>query len=63
VIVSVTHDQVAPALGVAAAAGVPAAVVGQAGGDQLIADGAFAVPLAEAKRTWQDAIPNLMAKS
>jgi phosphoribosylformylglycinamidine synthase len=63
VIVSVTHDQVAPALGVAAAAGVPAAVVGQAGGDQLIADGAFAVPLAEAKRTWQDAIPKLMAKS
>ena len=33
-------------LGAAAAAGVPAAVIGQAGGDQCIADGAFAVPLA-----------------
>jgi phosphoribosylformylglycinamidine synthase subunit PurL len=63
VIVSVTRDQVAPALGVAAAAGVPAAVIGQAGGDQLIADGAFAVPLAEARRAWHEAIPNLMAKS
>ena len=63
VVVSVTHEQVAAALGVAAAAGVPAAVVGQAGGAQCIADGAFAVPLADAQRVWSEAIPNLMAKT
>jgi phosphoribosylformylglycinamidine synthase len=56
-------EQVAAVLGAAAAAGVDAAVVGQAFGDRCIADGAFAVPLAEARRAWQDAIPNLMAKS
>jgi phosphoribosylformylglycinamidine synthase len=63
VIVSVTAEQVAAVLGAAAAAGVDAAVVGQAFGDQCIADGAFAVALAAARRTWQEAIPNLMAKS
>jgi phosphoribosylformylglycinamidine synthase len=63
VIVSVAHDQVAPALGAAAAAGVPASVIGQAGGHQCIADGAFAVSLAEAEQVWREAIPNLMAKS
>jgi phosphoribosylformylglycinamidine synthase len=63
VVVSVTADQVAAVLGVAAVAGVPAAVVGQAGGDQCIADGAFAVPLADARRSWQAAIPNLMSQT
>jgi hypothetical protein len=63
VVASVAAEQVAAVLGVAAAAGVPAAVVGLAAGDQCIADGAFAVPLAEAKQTWQQAIPNLMTKS
>ena len=63
VVVSVTHDQVAAALGVAAVAGVPAAVVGQAGGPQCIADDAFAVSLTEARQVWSDAIPNLMAKT
>jgi phosphoribosylformylglycinamidine synthase len=63
VVVSVAPEQVAAVLGVAAAAGVPAAVVGQAGGDQCIADGAFAVPRALAQRTWQEAIPTLMARS
>jgi phosphoribosylformylglycinamidine synthase len=63
VIVSVVAEQVAAVLGAAAAAGVDAAVVGQAFGDRCIADGAFAVPLAEARRAWQDAIPDLMTKS
>jgi hypothetical protein len=54
---------VAAVLGAAAAAGVDAAVVGQANGDRCIADGAFAVALAEATRAWQEAIPNLMARS
>ena len=61
VVFSVTPDQVAAVLGAAAAAGVPAAVIGQAGGDRCIADGAFSVPLADAHRAWHDAIPNLMA--
>jgi phosphoribosylformylglycinamidine synthase len=63
VVVSVAADQVAAVLGVAAASGVPAAVVGHAAGDQCIADGAFTVPLADARRTWQAAIPNLMAQT
>ena len=59
-VVAVAPEQVAAVLGAAAAAGVPAAVIGQAGGDQCIADGAFSVPLATAHATWHDAIPNLM---
>ena len=61
VVVAVAAEQVAAVLGTAAAAGVPAAVIGQAGGDQCIADGAFSVPLATARRSWRDAIPNLMS--
>ena len=63
VIVAVAGEQVAAVLGVAAAAGVPAAVIGQAGGDQCIADGAFSVPVATARRVWRDAIPDLMKSS
>ena len=63
VVVSVAPDQVAAVLGAAAAAGVDAAVVGQAFGDQCIADGAFAVPRAVAQRVWQEAIPTLMAQT
>jgi phosphoribosylformylglycinamidine (FGAM) synthase-like enzyme len=61
VVVTVTSDQVAAVLGAAAAAGVPVAVIGRAGGDDCIADGAFSVPLATAHEVWRDAIPNLMA--
>jgi len=63
VVVSVGADQVAAVLGAAAAAGVPAAVIGDAGGDQCIADGAFSVPRSEARRVWQEAIPTLMAQT
>jgi hypothetical protein len=59
--VAVGPEQVAAVLGAASAAGVPAAVIGQAGGDQCIAEAAFSVPVETALRTWQDAIPNLMA--
>ena len=55
--VSVAPDRVAAVLGRAVAAGVPAAVVGEAGGDRLVADGAFDVPLADAERAWRDATP------
>jgi phosphoribosylformylglycinamidine synthase len=61
VLVAVGRDQVAAVLGAASVAGVPAAVIGQAGGDRCIADDAFSVPVATAHQTWRDAIPNLMA--
>ena len=44
----------------AATAGVRAADVGEAGGDRLVATGAFDVALADATRTWRDAIPHAL---
>jgi len=44
----------------AGTAGVPAADVGEAGGDRLVATGAFDVALADATRAWRDAIPNAL---
>jgi predicted metal-dependent phosphoesterase TrpH len=41
-------------------AGVPAAEVGETGGDRLVASGAFDVALADATRAWRDAIPNAL---
>jgi phosphoribosylformylglycinamidine synthase len=41
----------------AADAGVAAADLGAAGGDRLVVDGAFDLPLADAERAWRDAIP------
>jgi phosphoribosylformylglycinamidine synthase len=60
VVLAVVPEQVAAVLGAASAAGVPAAAIGQAGGDQCIADGAFSVSLETAREAWQEAIPNLM---
>jgi phosphoribosylformylglycinamidine synthase len=62
VVVAVAPEQVAAVLGRAAAAQVPAAVIGEARGEQCIADGAFSVPRAVAHATWRDAIPNLMQR-
>ena len=39
------------------AAGVPARRLGTAGGDRLVAEGAFSVALADATHAWRDAIP------
>ncbi len=58
VVLAVPAENVAAVLGAAASAGVPAAVIGQAGGDRCIAEGAFDVPLGLAHATWRDAIPN-----
>src|SRR5262245_35855934 len=44
----------------AAAAGVPAADVGEARGDRLLARGAFDVALSDATATWRDAIPSAL---
>ena len=63
VVVAVAPEQVAAVLGAASAAGVPAAVIGQAGGDRCLAEAGFSVPLHQAKQTWQEAIPTLMAQT
>jgi phosphoribosylformylglycinamidine synthase len=57
VIVAVAPDRVAAVVDRARAAGVPVTELGDAGGDRLIADGAFDVPLAAATAAWRDAIP------
>jgi phosphoribosylformylglycinamidine synthase len=61
VVVTVGAEQVAAVLGAAATARVPVAVIGQTGGDDCIADGAFSVPVAVARDVWRQAIPTLMA--
>jgi phosphoribosylformylglycinamidine synthase len=60
VVASVDPERAAEVLGRAAAAGVPAQVVGSAVGDRLVAAGAFDVSLADATHAWRDALPNLM---
>jgi phosphoribosylformylglycinamidine synthase len=60
VIVAVAREGVASLLARAATVGVPATVIGEAGGDRLIASGAFDVTLADAERAWRDALPALM---
>jgi phosphoribosylformylglycinamidine synthase subunit PurL len=61
VVLSVGPDRLDEVLGRAGAAGAPAAVLGDAGGSDLHADGAFAVPVATATSAWRDAIPSIMA--
>jgi phosphoribosylformylglycinamidine synthase len=60
VVVTVAAEHVAAVLGAAAAAGVPVATIGHAGGSQCIADHVFTVPLATAHEVWKEAIPTLM---
>jgi hypothetical protein len=59
----VEPDRLAGVLARAAVAGVPAAVVGQAHGDRLVATGAFDVALADARRAWSDAIPVALGRA
>ena len=60
IVVTVTPERLASVLGQAAAAGVPARVVGECGGERLNALGAFDVPRADAARAWRNALPALM---
>jgi phosphoribosylformylglycinamidine synthase len=60
VVASVDREHLAAVLARAAAAGVPAAVIGTAGGARLVATNAFDVALDDAFRAWHDAIPNLL---
>ncbi|MCZ7527751.1 MAG: phosphoribosylformylglycinamidine synthase subunit PurL [Acidimicrobiia bacterium] len=60
VVLGVAPGRVEEVLARAAVAGVPAAAVGEAGGDRLVVDGAVDVDLAEVSRAWCDAIPTAM---
>jgi phosphoribosylformylglycinamidine synthase len=62
VVLSVAPDQVTEVLGRAAAAGVPAADIGVAHGDRLVAAGAFDVALADATDVWRYAIPRVLGR-
>jgi hypothetical protein len=61
VVVAVDEDRVGEVLGRADAADVPAALIGVAGGDRLVWDGAFDVLLADAETAWRDALPSALA--
>jgi phosphoribosylformylglycinamidine synthase len=62
VVVSVPPSRVSEVLSAAQAAGVPAMRLGEAGGDRIVADGAFSVSLAEATAAWRDAIPRALGR-
>jgi len=61
VVVALDGSRVEEILARAAAAGVPAALVGTAGGDRLVWTGAFDVALPDAEQAWRDAIPAALA--
>jgi phosphoribosylformylglycinamidine synthase len=57
VVVAVPPDREATVLARAGAAGVPATVLGDAGGDRLVVDGLIDLSLAEAVSTWHTRLP------
>ncbi len=61
VVVAVAPDDAAALVDRARTANVPAQRLGTAGGDRLVADGAFDVSLAAATTAWRDAIPTALA--
>jgi phosphoribosylformylglycinamidine synthase len=60
VVLAVSPAQTAAVLDRAASAGVPAAEIGESGGDHLTARGAFHLPLADASDAWTNGIPRRM---
>jgi hypothetical protein len=56
-VLAVSPADVPAVLEAAAAAGVPAAEIGEAGGDRLRAGGAFDVALADAHHEWANGLP------
>jgi phosphoribosylformylglycinamidine synthase len=60
VVLAVEPARVDDVVGRAAAAGVPAAAIGTAGGDRLVWAGAFDVGLAEAEGAWRAALPSAL---
>jgi phosphoribosylformylglycinamidine synthase len=62
VVVAVAPDAAAAVVDRARTANVPALLLGRAGGDRLVADGAFDAALAEATSAWRDAIPKALGR-
>ncbi len=60
VVLAVASDGVDDVLARAAAAGVPAARLGRAGGERLIGTGGFDISLADATTAYREAIPAIM---
>jgi len=60
VVVAVAPDHEAEVLDRAAAAGVPARVLGTAGGDRLVVAGLVDLALADATATWRDRLPDAL---
>jgi phosphoribosylformylglycinamidine synthase len=60
VVACVAADALDEVLGTAEAAGVPAALLGQAGGDRLVVDGLLDVALADAVDAWKGHLPDAM---
>jgi phosphoribosylformylglycinamidine synthase len=63
VLLSVAPDRVAEVMAHAERCGLPAAVVGKAGGDRLMLAGCFDLALADAARAWRDGLPAALAGS
>jgi phosphoribosylformylglycinamidine synthase subunit PurL len=61
VVFSLEEARVGDILDRATAGGVPAAVLGAAGGDRLVWAGAFDVALGDAETVWRDALPSALA--
>jgi len=60
VVLSVDPARIDDVIARAGTAGVPVAVIGDAGGNRLTAEGAFDVALSDAASAWRDAIPNAL---
>ena len=57
VVLAVAPGELAAVLAAAGGAGVAAADIGEAGGDRLVAAGAFDVALDDARRAWSSGLP------
>ena len=62
VVVAVEPARLDAVLARAASAGVPVTDLGVAGGDRLVAEGAFDVAVSEAAAAWREAIPRLLGR-
>ena len=62
VVLVVEPARVESVLARAAGAGVPVLDLGRAGGDRLVAEGAFDISVADAAAAWRGAIPRLLGR-
>ncbi|HQR25866.1 MAG TPA: phosphoribosylformylglycinamidine synthase subunit PurL [Nocardioides sp.] len=60
-IVTVREQHVDSLLAMAASLGVPAGVIGRTGGDQLIVEDRFGIPLEELRAAWSGTLPSALA--